>query len=1001
MSKNDNKELNAILEQLKKSYSDDEEIESAIAEESQDDFQQMLSNYFSDNDSDKDIYKFTVSQTPDEENITAGEDYSIADLEEFEVVEEESAEEEVIEEAVEEESIEEELVEEEIFEEEIVEEEIIEEEIIEEESVEEEIFEEEIVEDLDEDELVDDEVINDDKAIVDDVFAAMFPSSSPVQKASEDFSQLVKEGSVDSELNTESIAKMFDLDPIEDDIDESEISDMPSASDAYEFIAEDVMDVADASAYEYSYIDKAEEVLQDEAVFNEPESVVVEEKETIDDIVSHMEIDDQDEIELDVSALLPKKEDEPCEVVQDIESSEVEEQTYFIDPLQGHLSDAAFVKYKIADDEVNFDIEEEAPELDDEEISLLIDFGYDDEAEAEVGRERTNEIKIQEKIALSSTSDNTIYGYYGKEYTDNKQISRIKNKYAKDKRTLFIKSAIAFSVAIVMFFIFVINCFGDHTNYILTSLLELILLAVVSVIAFAPLKKGVIGLFKIEPNFYSVSSIVVAITALYNLFSIIYFTIEGNMFFDAIALPCGFLGATYVLAILISEYFECTAEANTFDVISGANRLYTAEKFKYSHLDATTSAKKKSINLLSGELFDDNAFEVRKTSTPSGYFGRMSKKQTRISGSFYIIGTVFLVSLILGCVVLIKESSITLAACSSMLIVLMGMPMSLALIKSIPKLVSSIELKEKNCAIVGDASVEDYASARTLIFDDESAIEIVDKIEIRPEGDSDVANSMKIAARAFKAIGGPISMVVSDKFIDSDESQPEISLLAVRDNGIEFYMDSSIYMLIGDAAFMSMYGIRVSSTTDSRVSTDQSKQNNIIYVAIDGVPKLGYIIQSKVKDSFSSLVSELDKHGIKTVVESYDPTINDYYFEQNKIFGTSTINAYKPETFNNRAAEIVVDGSIFAAEDAKNIIYPLLEVKKFNSLKNKNRIFSSFMAIVGCIVASLFIFLALLVKANGITGFVSLILILIFHAISILPIILNSFVLKRRKRDNI
>ena len=92
--------------------------------------------------------------------------------------------------------------------------------------------------------------------------------------------------------------------------------------------------------------------------------------------------------------------------------------------------------------------------------------------------------------------------------------------YAKDKRALFIKSAIAFSVAIVMFFIFVINCFGDHTNYVLTSVLELILLAVVSVIAFAPLKKGVIGLFKIEPNFYSVSSIVVAITALYNLFSI-------------------------------------------------------------------------------------------------------------------------------------------------------------------------------------------------------------------------------------------------------------------------------------------------------------------------------------------------------------------------------------------------------------------------------------------------------------------------------------------------
>ena len=51
------------------------------------------------------------------------------------------------------------------------------------------------------------------------------------------------------------------------------------------------------------------------------------------------------------------------------------------------------------------------------------------------------------------------------------------------------------------------------------------------------------------------------------------------------------------MTILISEYFECTAEANTFDVISGNDKLYTAEKFKYSNLDANTPAKKKNIKI--------------------------------------------------------------------------------------------------------------------------------------------------------------------------------------------------------------------------------------------------------------------------------------------------------------------------------------------------------------------------------------------------------------------
>ncbi len=1013
MNKNENKELNAILAQLKKSYSGDEDIEKAQDEEVNDDFQAMLSNYFSD-DSNKDIYKFTSSNSSDENSAAMVSEYSLADFEEFkveeEIVEEEIIEEEIIEEEIiEEEIIEEEIIEEKIIEEKIIEEEIIEEEIIEEEIIEEKIIEEEIVEE----EIVEEEIV-DDKAIVDDVFAVMFPHSVTAdnEEPNDEIKEEIKEEIIDKVIieessvtknTTESVAnsKMFDLEESEDyDYEDSGIIDMPTQGDAYAFSTDDVSEAEFNEDFVLvSDVAKTEE-REEHKVYSEVSvnnDSIQESKETIDQIIGDMKLDDEDDIVLDISAILTKEEDSDVVVASDeINEGIAETQVYLSDPLQGHLSDAAFVAYKISGDEVNFDVDEEAPELDDEEISLLLDFGYDDEAEAEAGHERTNEIKRRNSGEVSSFEESKIFGYCGEEYTQKIQSSQIKDRYVKDKKDLLIKSVVLISITAILFFMAIINCFGTNVNYRLYSLIEILLLCVISLVSFTGLKKGVLGLFKLEPNYYSVPAIVIAITALYDVFSIIYVSVTPEVIFQGTLLPCGFFAGIYVLAVVLSEYFECMAEAEAFEVISSADELYTAERFNKSNADSSSSHTHTNTPSFSGASLGDNVFEIRRTTLPKGYFNRVSKKQNYILGSFYLSGAVFVAALIIGLVSLIKANSIALAAYSSMVVILMGMPMSYALYKAIPKLASTLELKEKNCAIVGDMSSVEYSSVEALIFDDCDAIEIIDKLEIRPEGDSDVASSVRIASRALAALGGPISMITGS-LVSSDEGSPEISLVSVRDNGIEFYMDSTIYMLIGDASFMSAYGIKVSSDC----GTSGIGHNNIIYIAIDGVPRLGYIINSKVKEEFISLVTELDKHGIKSAVKSYDPTVNDYYFEQNKIYGVSTISSYKPDYFYSRDAQYMADGGIFSVGDSKKIIYPLIESKKMNALKKKNKMISLLCSVLGCIVGAIFVIFVLLDNPERVVTFATIMLMLIFHGVSILPTILNSFDLKKkRKRDS-
>ena len=1023
MSKNDNKELNAILAQLKKSYSGNENIENTGSDESEDDFQKMLSNYFSYGDPDGDIYKFVASESPDPENITTESDYSLADFEYFSV-EEEPTDETTVEEAAEEvtEEVTEEAVEEEVEEvteeviEQVIEEEFEEafeeitenapiiEETVEDEPVIEETFEDEsVIEETVEDEPEFEETVEDepayealdDNAIVDDVFAAMFPSSNSSRTAYEELGLESSDTLEPKSAHTEHISRMLDLQTSNEDYNDDKIIDLPKDSDDYDFVADDVV-ILDADESDMTAFPVIEDGTEDVEPVSEEIShdEVVYPKETIDDIISDMDFDDED-ITLDISAMLQDTPlDDNNEQISDAPETD-EDQIYFSDPLQGHLSDAAFVSYKISDDEVDFDIDVEQAELDDEEVSLLLDFGYDDEAEAEVGRERAYEIKRRKMAELSNDK---IYGYCGEEYISKLQDTQIKERYAKDKKELLIKSAVVFAFCLVLFFMTLVNCFGASVNYLLYSIIELIILAVISIIGFSGLKKGIIGLFKLDPNYNSVPAICMAVTLVYNLFSIVYVLVMQGVVLGDILLPCGFAASSYIFAMILSEYFECLSEATAFEVITSAGELYTAEKLNKTKEEVNSFDKQLGRGIFGGEVLDNKAFEVRKTRIPSAYFLRVSQKQNRLGGSFYLLGVIFVAALIMGCVALIKEGSVATAAYSSMAIILMSMPISLSFAKLLPKLSASLVLKEKKSAIVGDSTVEEYSDVDSLIFDDECAIEIVKKIEIRPQMDSDIAGAMKITARAFKALGGPMSKVVSSKIIDEDcKKAPTISILSIRDNGIEFYMDSSIHMLIGDATFMSTYGIRVSSDRDVHISADSVKNKNVIYIAIDGVPRLGYIIHSKVSDTFYSLVTELEKNGVKVAVSSYDPTVNDYYFEQNKIPGSSVIATYKPERFYDRYGDSMADGGIFSNDDPKNIIHPLIELKRLERSKKLNKIISYAASMLGCAVSIIFVIFILLEKNVNHLNIATLIFIFLLQSISILSVVFNSLDFKRKR----
>ena len=394
-------------------------------------------------------------------------------------------------------------------------------------------------------------------------------------------------------------------------------------------------------------------------------------------------------------------------------------------------------------------------------------------------------------------------------------------------------------------------------------------------------------------------------------------------------------------------------------------------------------------------MLGNNIYKVKETDIANGYFARISKKQGKCLRVMYFMGIVPIVALIAGCITLLLNDNAYVALSSVMTVILMGFPMSFTLFKAIPYYKTSKYLASMNCAMVGEVSYEECANIDTLMLDDIDAVAITESIEIRPEGNADITSAIKVASRAFKSLGGPLSKIVA---ADSTEPNADINIVSIRDNGIEFYMDSYLHVVIGDKNFMAINGMKVSSDTKIMETSTDNKSVAVLYVAFNGVPQLGYIVSSKVKEEFTKTVKALSEIGIKTAVSTYSPAINDYYFEANRPVGVSAAIVYKPASFEAKDKTHFVDGGAYALGEPTKIAYTIIEAKKYLKVEVQNKRFSTLMAILGIIMGIACVALVLIPYADMKIGILSCVLIMIFNAASIFGICFKYIDFKKRSR---
>jgi hypothetical protein len=130
---------------------------------------------------------------------------------------------------------------------------------------------------------------------------------------------------------------------------------------------------------------------------------------------------------------------------------------------------------------------------------------------------------------------------------------------------------------------------------------------------------------------------------------------------------------------------------------------------------------------------------------------------------------------------------------------------------------------------------------------------------------------------------------------------------------------------------------------------------SVIFMAFDGVPRLGFIINGAVKKKFIRVSDLIMASGIRTAVKTYEPQINDMFFEQNKGRSSVNVNVIKPQNYEEIHSIDICDGNIIST-DALDLAEAICLSSKIADFRKTNKRINVFIVIwsilISCILAA-------------------------------------------------
>ena len=636
----------------------------------------------------------------------------------------------------------------------------------------------------------------------------------------------------------------------------------------------------------------------------------------------------------------------------------------------------------------------DASEASDEDDSdLMVALGYSEGSEAAERASRRNKDELKRRIGDIGSDYVGAFGYRGEEYRSNEQTDAVKKAYRSDSLSMILRAAgtAIFALVIVIYELFgkkfggAISAADYPAVHILVSL-QLLLLA--AAFSWRQLVRGLVGIFRFELTPHSAAAAAVVSVLVYDA----ALAVAAPDSFTLYNIPAAFC----LVMSVVYDILDLERQVRAFNALSGFETCCTLERADQVELAAalggSSSAGKEDARITT-------AMRLRRGNFAENYFKRTNKKNPALRALNYVIAPVMALSLVVFLISLAAGRGFVPSANTFTVMVLIAMPVFTMAGLIYPFCDMAKNLLRPTEVLLNEAEAEEYAGTDAVIFGEDDVFGprslLIKRIGLCGGAmASDVFEVLEGAATVFDKVGGVLAGAfrrAADSSIGgngTDVGAAEIKRLG--DGGIAAEVGGRKYF-IGNESFMTLSGIAAPVDRDDRAFAENGG-SAVMYIAVDGEVALKMYISYIADEEFRGLVTTLSDRGIRPVMISNDPNIDDALMARllgqlkcplRVIRSNAEAESEDGEKEEKTAKDSVDAGLIADGSDWTSLVGARPACGKLCRVSELNNRIS-----LGIIVLS--VLLATFLGALGILGGMHSTYVLLYQIICVLPAVITS-----------
>lgn len=569
------------------------------------------------------------------------------------------------------------------------------------------------------------------------------------------------------------------------------------------------------------------------------------------------------------------------------------------------FDEAETIPLVLEEDPLPTESEEEPSEprgLDEADLALLLEFGYKDEVLQNVSSEeieRISDERVMDEILEQTEADESaeepepsldaVEDEEERFKIMREKLQRQYESYRRKRGGVFLRLIISSLIACVLLIYEALPIMGIEFGGILNrrdyffvyALLGMQLMIFAAVPAFTRMYESCKKLLSFGIDVYFLASVSVIITFVYDLIVV----------FASSSIPPTFHFCAVMAVILaeLSELMHIVTDMRNYEYYFSEYLFEDdgndAEKKKYTLLKSEGRGSVAEKMYAGGLDSKNTVYFPRDIESTIGFFSASKRESKRGKRMLSTVVISAIVALMLTIVSGIIYEDLWIASAAFMITFNLMLPIVVTVAEWLPFERLSAQNYNYGAAFASEVSAEQYGDCDMLVFKDMHLFEKCESrnVNLAIYDSTSKAVLLSCLNSLYSEIGGPLESAFASLKL-SPLGKCKINRIAR--SGVEALVGSSYSILVGDEQFMSRYGIFFPAAA-------LGKEEDKIYtlcVSINNRPTARIAVKYKINERFYELLQKLADDKIYCVIETYDPMISTELFVRVRTYKGAPVN---------------------------------------------------------------------------------------------------------------